>query len=606
MTPRSLFWPALALVPAGLLSAQATAFQGAPGGPGNVWIQAAPNVPGTRPTELQGIVLLPIDATGRTDFTQFQPDQPRLRNDVPFASRLILPQGQGCLYRYRKDVGSGTDFGFFIVRSNGMGAFLAAFPGTGPTGSVDPIPSPVAISGQGDTMLVATTTAAGGDAFQIELGTAQVRNLTAGLPPLNVVPQGLILMPSWGAVLTDRGPLRFLRSGGRMVAVPLVARSGASTIGHNPGSPPAARLSYFGKGMARSADGSTVALIAGTDSAHAHVFTLGAAGPSVCVNNVPAAISDAGYGTHFGPTLALSPDGRRAAWKAEITTFGQTSGECFSRKVPVLPTPAELQITGDQNFTDTLNDTGVIAFFDPNSVVLIVGEVNGVAGLEKADIFRATFTVGSTTPQFTNLTNTSGDAAVPFLAKGKIDTTDPMYQGPGGTSSVYFVPGSSGQGELRRLDAVAGTTQLIRSGVAALDFVERAGTNFVVGIEHDQPAQRELVRLPFDVAQPATSLGLFGLTQAFPAHNGNASGIFTFDLTGVGNQQLGQIQLPGGQSNVLAGPMQVGPTLGFDGAGSVLASIQDTQRAYFVGWSLAGVLNTYGSGPVGSIVLPAN
>jgi len=389
-----------------------------------------------------------------------------------------------------------------------------------------------------------------------------------------------------------------------MIAVPLVSHTGASTIGHNPGTPPAAALTYFGQGMAKSADGSTVALIAGTDAAHAHVFTVGATGPSVCVNDVPAPIADPGYGTLNGPTLALSPDGRRAAWKTMIQTPNLTTGECFSRKVPVQATPPELQITATQNFTDTLNDTGVIAFFDPNSVVLIVGEFNGVLGMEKADIFRATFQAGA--PQFTNLTNTSGDTTVPFLSKGDINTADGIYQIPGGAGSVYFVSGSSGQGELRRLNTAAATSELIRSGVAAVDFVERAGANFVLGIEHDQPAQRELLRMPFDLSQPETSLGLMDLTQTFVAHNGAANGLLAFAHNLGGAQRLVQTQLANGTSHVLGGPVVVGPVLGFDGSGAVLASIQDTQRVYFVGWSLSGNVGTYGTGPLGSIVLPAN
>src|SRR5262249_44360515 len=159
------------------------------------------------------------------------------------------------------------------------------------------------------------------------------------------------------------------------------------------------------QGMAASADGSTVAAIAGTSSTSASVFTFGPTGPSVCVNNTPAPIADAGYGTSRGPTLALSPDGKRAAWKTQAAT-----GECFSRQVPITGPPPELQITSDLNFADTLNDTGVIAFFDPNSVVMLVGEFNGVAGVEKADLFRATFPLGGGAPAFTNLSNTSGDA----------------------------------------------------------------------------------------------------------------------------------------------------------------------------------------------------
>jgi hypothetical protein len=38
----------------------------------------------------------------------------------------------------------------------------------------------------------------------------------------------------------------------------------------------------------------------------------------------------------------------------------------------------------------------------------------------------------------------------------------------------------------------------------------------------------------------------------------------------------------------------------------VLASIQDTQRVFFVGWSQANTIGIYGRAPLGSIVLPAN
>src|SRR6185503_4925303 len=101
MIPRSLPRLAFALFATGLLSAQASVFKSASGSQGNVWVYPGAGQGASRPPELQGIVLLPVDATGRTAFTQFQPDQPRLRNDLPAATRLVLPQGQGSLYRYR-------------------------------------------------------------------------------------------------------------------------------------------------------------------------------------------------------------------------------------------------------------------------------------------------------------------------------------------------------------------------------------------------------------------------------------------------------------------------------------------------------------------------
>ncbi|NOT29907.1 MAG: hypothetical protein HOP15_05590, partial [Planctomycetes bacterium] len=199
-----LGWLALAPLMAGALSAQASVFQGPHGGIGDVWVYPVSGG-AIRPPELQGIVLLPVDAAGRSALTQFQLDQPRLKSDLPLASRLILPQGQGSLYRYKKPRAGGADYGYFVVRPDGLAAHLASFPGSGPLGLDDPIPNPVALSGQGDGLLTATTLEAGGDLFEVTLATGAVHTLTSALPPLNTLSQGLILLPTWGAAMTQTG-----------------------------------------------------------------------------------------------------------------------------------------------------------------------------------------------------------------------------------------------------------------------------------------------------------------------------------------------------------------------------------------------------------------
>src|SRR6185436_6805479 len=144
-----------------LPEAQATVLKATPGLPGDVWVYSTPGGTASRPQELQGIVLLPVDAVGRSPFLQFLPEQPRLKADVPFTTRILLPQNQGSLYRYRKSDVSGTRFGYFVVRPNGTARFLAAFPGTGPGGADDPIPDPVAVTSDGSALLVSTTPDAG-------------------------------------------------------------------------------------------------------------------------------------------------------------------------------------------------------------------------------------------------------------------------------------------------------------------------------------------------------------------------------------------------------------------------------------------------------------
>jgi len=600
MPTRSLFRLAAALSLTALGQAQVTVFRGPAGGVGNVWTRPSGQT-GMRPPELQGIQLLPVDVASRAAFTQFQPGETRLETDVPGASRLVLPLGKGSLYRYRRSHAGGVDFGYFVVRASGVAEPLATFPGTGPNGAVDPIPNPVAVARDGGALLVATTLAAGGDLFELELATGSVRALSAGLPPLDVLPRGVALQPDWGAAVTTRGVFRFVRGSGQALIVPLHPRARPGALGGNPSAPVATSLTHFGNGIATSADGSTMAIIAGTAPAQMHVFTFRLGGQAICVNDVPAAITDPGFGTQAGPTLALSPEGGRAAWK----TIDPVSGEIFSRQVSALPTPPEVQLTADAHFTDTLNDTGVIAFFDRDSVMMIVGEPNGAGGIEKGDIYRVTFPLGGGQPAFSNLSNTSGDAVAPFDFKGDLETSDGIYQIPGQTGSVYFVDGSSGQGQVYRLNGTTGQVSLVRNGVAQLDFIERAGSSFVLGILHDQPAQRELLRIPFDHAQPTATLGLFGATTLFPAHAGSPAGIFTATFTTGGAQRIFQFDLASGTGLALPNILPFGPVLGFDGNGAVLASFSLAGASFAFSW-VPGGGELYPAVPLGSIVLPGN
>ena len=599
--PSSSLFASLLLASA--LGAQATVFEGTPGGVGNVLVFPAPGSAFTSPTELQGVTLLPIDAVGRTEFTKFQSGQARLKTDVPGASRLILPAGQGCLYRYRRSVSNGTEFGYFLVPPSGQARKLASFLGTGPNGTNDPINGPVGVAAQGDAFLVATTLDAGGDVHLVALdGSSQ--NVTATLAPIQVLPQGLILLPDFGAALTARGPVRFLRGQGQAALVPLRPKAAAGSLGSNPGAPPRApRLSYWGDGMVASADGSTIAVVAGVSAAQAHVFTLRATGDAVCVNDTPAPIQGPGFSTGSGPNLALAPDGSRAAWK----TLDALGGESFSRTVPTLVTPPETQITADANFVDTLNDTGVLAFFDRNSVVLLVGEPNGAGGIENADFYRATFPVGGGALQLSNLTNTSGDGIAPFEEKGNLETTDGIYQIPGELGTVFHVPGSSGQGFVMRLDAPTGNVDVLRSGVDLLQSVERAGAGFVLGILNDQPATRELLYVPFDHNQGATSLGLLAPGASFGPTTGNSLGTYGSLVNVTGGRQLGRVQVPGGTSNYqYPTPLAYGPTLGIDPAGNLLATVTLGATTYHFSWLASDKSAVYFAGGGPGLVLPSN
>jgi hypothetical protein len=403
------------------------------------------------------------------------------------------------------------------------------------------------------------------------------------------------LLPTFGAAVSRTGAVRFARGGTAALVRMEPPWRRASLTANVPVQP----LTYFGNGIVRSADGRTLAVIAGVAADQAHVFTFGERGGAVAVNDTPAPIADPGFGTQASPTLALAPDGSRAAWKTRALT-----GEIYSRSVSRVPVPGELHVTGDQDFDDTLNDTGVISFFDTNKLVLLVGEGNGVGGVEGADLYVADFAGGGTSTALTNLSATSGDAAAPFLEKGDLETSDGIYQVPGRLQFVYHVDRSSGQGSVYHLDGVTGQIDELRAGIERLDWIEAAGTSFYAGLWHDQPSRRELIEIPFDHALPTRSLGFFDLSQTFARVAGSA-GTFAGILNVGTSQRLGQLSTTSGAAALLPAASTFGPVLGFDGAGAVLASVQTSQRTHFVSWSLGGLLDLYGSAPVG-LVLPGN
>jgi hypothetical protein len=85
MTPEACCGSLLALFSAGVVIRPSHRFQRTRRRSGGRLIYPALGAAPDYPAELQGIVLLPVDASGRTALTQFQPDQARLKSDLPLA-----------------------------------------------------------------------------------------------------------------------------------------------------------------------------------------------------------------------------------------------------------------------------------------------------------------------------------------------------------------------------------------------------------------------------------------------------------------------------------------------------------------------------------------
>src|SRR5262245_9763509 len=183
----------LALV-ASVANADVSVFRGPVGGRGDVEVRdERGETPPRYPEALKGIELLPIDFVGRTQLDELLDGVPRLRTDLPVASRVLLPNGGGSLYRYRRDDLSGRPaaFGLLLVDRNGEARSLWEIPGIGSSSRREPFLERIAVSSQGEAILVATVIEAGGDLVEIDLASGKAQVRTEQLPPRHFLSDGL-------------------------------------------------------------------------------------------------------------------------------------------------------------------------------------------------------------------------------------------------------------------------------------------------------------------------------------------------------------------------------------------------------------------------------
>ncbi len=568
MNRRGLIW--LALFPFGLSHADVSIFEGPPGGKGNVLVLSSSGSE-IRPAALQGIVLLPLDFVGRTALTGSLAGMPRLRTDVPSASRILLPKEEGSLYRFRREdpLGGPATFGFLVVGADGAAQSVFECLGTGASGSDDPFPGKIAVGPSGRSILVATTLEAGGDLWEISLVDGSAVNRTAGLDPLSFERNGLALLTNWGVGLTSAGPLRFDRVAGSLAsAVPLPISA-----------------AWFGPDIVCSQDESTAAVIGGAGPTEALVFAFQASGAALQATSAPMFLSGAGFLPEYtaGPTLALSTDGSRVAWRSE-----GMYRDCWLRETA--GTTPDVLVTGDANFDDTLNDTGVIAFYSPDSLALGVGKQD-VEGIVEADLFRVDAGAGGALV-ITNLSGTSGVFQAPF-DYGYSSTKGGMLQ----VSASNWLVLDEGDDDddppspsrLLWVDAPGGSVLELRSEVESLDCVEPAGPFLVASLHlSSSGSPLNLLQIPPGGA-PTTSLLLSGCKLSRPAslRSGNA---FSAVLEFTDRQWLGRIRAPSATGAVItSSPLTFGPTVGFAKDGVVLSTVERGNAWLVFGWSDSGV-----------------
>lgn len=453
----------LSLVQGGLV-----VFQGAPSGVGSV-VEVDPSAssPSAPVPGLDGLTLLPVDATGRLELASLRTDVPRYRPDVPGASRLALPNGRGSLYRYSRPAAVGLEFGLFVVDGAGRARRVFARAGVGAASDQPPFHSKVAVAPTGDTLLVLTHLPAGGDVIEVNLASGAELNRTSNLSPQRFVAGGVHFSGAWAVLASPAGVWRFA-----------VGSQGDAT----PVAFPAPQPAYFSGEIALSSNGVWAVTTAGPAADELDVFAFSLATDAVAVTAAPALLSPAGYlPEHLhGPYLAISDDGTHCAWRLDTAV----SREAFLARVPQPSSTVAHQLTQDANFIDTIDEIGDF-FFRPGSNVLVfaAGErsTTGAPVIENIDFYSAQLPAGGGA-NLLNLTQSSGIVLPPFLQPAELKPQTTALE-PGTSRVLMHTRYSGGTGELIVADASSTGFTVLVPHAKEVHFIERAGADTLVALQ---------------------------------------------------------------------------------------------------------------------------
>lgn len=557
-------------------------FEGPAGGVGNVRVydeQSGGLL--SAPPALQGVQFVTFDHTGHTRLEQFAGDRPRWRNDVPGAARLVLQNDGGCLYHYKRVVPQvGTAFGFMHVTRDGEARSLITLPAIGPQGQGDPFLGRVAVSPNADAFLAATAVEAGGNLLEITLGAqSTVIDRTFDQGPRRFGPDSLALGDTFGVAVCVRGILRFDRAGGApATAVPFAA---------------APVPSHFTGQVVLSANAKWAATTAGSGPSALHMYCFDATSPARRATTSADSLSGAGLlpQVEDGPHMAVSDDGTQCAWRVEgvPAQAGATSTEAFTRRVQAPPNEAPAFLTSTTNFTDTLDEVGVLYFHATGALSMAVGEKATPAGnaIEKLDFFDVTLPSGAGTPTFQNMSMSSGDATLPFLGIPTIKP-DGMFLTPDRTA-IVINDQQSNSVLVHRVGQVGLIT--LFANVKSMDLVEFSGPYLLISIHRSTgPKPQELYRVPTTFATAPV------LVASLPDGG-------TFDRTAVRREswvsfigtpipslgdRIGRVQLSSGSFQEFSPVLDIlGPVVGRTGLGAFAFS-RGTTSSQFVVWPFAG------------------
>jgi hypothetical protein len=560
---------------------------------GNVKVFDASGGPAFSPSELQGIRLRSLDFGGRVELLDYQPGRPHRAADLPNAARLVLPGGVGSLYRYERPSSDGSvAHGLFLVDASGVAKPIWDFSDSG--SGVDPWLDRIAVAPAADSLLVATTLAAGGDLWEIDLATHSGVCRTTNVPPLDFSGDGLALGFDFGVAVASTGILRFARGSVGDAIVVDYSNCSAPT--------------WFGREVVLSSNGLYAATIAGSAPDAAHPFVLDGCNAAVSVDPVPRLLASAGFlPEHLsGPYLAVSDDGSRCAWSAL-----EPGPETYLALVPQTGAGAGVHVTHDALFHPFLDEIGLYAFTPSGRLHMGVGDRldSTLGGLTRMDLFGASLAPDGASLSVTDLSQSTGSSYPPFnyypLLQADHVSLSPdrswsvVYSNPTGNDGLVLVVPTDGHG----IVPVAAA-----SGLEDLAFWELTSSELLMGGERvlANGEVEELYRVPYGFFTTASAVLPIADDELGAAHVRSDGWAGLATPNDLDEQWLWRFDTTAGTvQKFTSRSFDYGPTLWVDAQGSLACSIgQIDHPSLFLVWHANGAVKRLQPTPFKGFVLP--
>jgi len=265
--------------------------------------------------------------------------------------------------------------------------------------------------------------------------------------------------------------------------------------------------------LAVSADGDTVAAVSELSSGLRELYAAGAVGPVVRVSEAPSDFDTPSLSGPGGVSVALSDDGACLAWRRTVLVK-----ELFMQRLDVPDSPQ--QITADSMFADTFDSGTILDFTAEGDLLFAVGESAALdpgTAIGSAEIFVAQMSQPGA--PISNLSQTSGDLTVPFLAPGELEIHD-IVRVPGSDQMLFDVDPDGGDFQLLLLDP--SRPGVLLPVTSPSDFPLRvvpAGSSLLVVEPPSGPLAGRLIQVRADLSPQIVSAIPAGVTLSRFAHD---------------------------------------------------------------------------------------